>query len=84
VHNSVNEMLNKKLLIAKKVFFFSYLKDEKTGFCNINSSADKLIRIKNPYFKIKKQLIQEIYGFQENSFENKCSINKEAFEIKKE
>jgi hypothetical protein len=81
VHKVVNDMLDKKLLSSKQVFFFSYLKKGK--FCTINSNADKLIRIKTLYFKIKKQLIREVYGFQENSFENKCTMNKETFDTQK-
>ena len=82
VHQAINEMLNKKLLQCKKVFFFSYFKDEKYGICYVNKNADKLIRLKDIYFKKKMQLIQEIYGFEKNSFENKCCLNIEAFDIK--
>ena len=83
IHKAVNEMLNKKLLSAKKVFFFSYFKPEKNGICHVNENADKLIRLKDIYFKEKMHLIQEIYGFEENSFESKCCMNTEAFDIKK-
>jgi len=82
VHNAIVEMINKKLLSAKKVFFFSYFKDEKNGICYVNENADKLIRLKDIYFKKKMQLIQEIYGFEEKSFENKCCLDKETFNIK--
>jgi|SRR3989344_7825179 len=82
VHNAVNEILDKKLLSAKKVFFFSYHKDEKTGICNINKNADKFIRLTSNHFNKKKQLIQDVYGFKENSFENKCCKDIEAFDIK--
>lgn len=82
VHNAVLEMLNKKLLSSKKIFFFSYIKDEKTGICYVNKNADKLIRLKNIYFSKKMQLIKEIYGFEGKSFESKCCMNIEAFDIK--
>ena len=82
VHNAVIEMLNKKLLSAKKVFFFSYHKDEKDGICYVNKNADKFIRLKNIYVKKKMHIIQEIYEFEENSFENKCCSGIEAFDIK--
>ncbi len=81
VHYAVNEMLRKKLLSAKKVFFFSYIRKGK--FCYINLNADNLIKLQPPYFKIKKQLIQDIYDFEKNSFENKCCRNVESFDIKK-
>jgi len=82
VHNAVNEMLNKKQLLAKKVFFFSYINDEKTEICYIDKNADKLIKLKNIYFNKKIWLIQEIYGFEEKSFESKCCTNTEAFNIR--
>jgi hypothetical protein len=81
VHNAVNEMLKQKLLSPEKVFFFSYTKIDKT--CNINSNADKLIKLEEPYFKMKKQLIKDNYGFQEGSFEYESSGDAEAFDFKK-
>jgi LmbE family N-acetylglucosaminyl deacetylase len=81
VHRTVNEMLDRKLLSAEKVFFFSY---KKTGkICNINRNADMLIKLKEPQFKMKKQLIQKIYGFKKGSFEERCCRNVEAFDVKK-
>jgi len=74
-------MLDKKLLLAKQVFFFSYLKTKENS--NINSNADKLIKLENPYFKMKKQLIKEVYGFNEGSFEYESARDVEAFDIKK-
>jgi LmbE family N-acetylglucosaminyl deacetylase len=81
IHKIVNEMLEKRLLSAKKVFFFSY---KKTGkICNINKNADKLIKLEKPFFKMKKQLIQKIYGFKKGSFEERCCRNVEAFDVKR-
>ena len=82
VHNAVTEMLNKKLLQCKKVFFFSYFKNEKNGICCVNENADKFIRLSKLHFNKKKNLIQDIYGFEENSFENRCCLDKETFDIK--
>jgi LmbE family N-acetylglucosaminyl deacetylase len=81
VHRIVNEMLDKKLLSVRKIFFFSYKKRGKT--CNINPNADILIKLKEPIFKMKKQLIQKIYGFKKGSFEERCCRNVEAFDIKR-
>lgn len=80
-HRAICEMLDKKLLLAKQVFFFSYLKTKENS--NINSNADKLIKLENSYFKMKKQLIKEVYGFKEGSFEYESARDVEAFEIKK-
>jgi hypothetical protein len=81
VHKIVKEMLDRNLLSAKKVFFFSYKKRGK--ICNINPNADILIKLKSPHFKMKKKLIQKIYGFKKGSFEERCCRNVEAFDIKR-
>jgi LmbE family N-acetylglucosaminyl deacetylase len=81
VHKAINEMLKKKLISAKKVLFFSYVKTEKNS--NINPNADKLIKLEKPYFEMKKKLIKEIYGFQEGSFEYESCRDAEAFDFKK-
>jgi len=81
IHNAVNEMLKQKLISPKKVFFFSYVKTDKNS--DINSNADKLIKLEKPYFEMKKHLIKDIYGFQEGSFEYESAREVEAFNIKK-
>jgi LmbE family N-acetylglucosaminyl deacetylase len=81
IHQIVDEMLEKRLLFAKEVFFFSYRRKGK--FCNINPDADILIKLKKSCFKMKKRLIQEIYGFKKGSFEEKSCRNVEAFDIKR-
>jgi LmbE family N-acetylglucosaminyl deacetylase len=81
VHRAVCEMLDKKLLLAKDIFFFSYQKSNED--CIVNKNADKLIKLEKPYFKMKKQLIEEIYGFQKGGFEEKSCGNVEGFDIKK-
>jgi LmbE family N-acetylglucosaminyl deacetylase len=81
INRIVNEMLEERLLSAKKVLFFSYKKIGKV--CNINPNADILIKLKEPDFKMKKRLIQKIYGFKKGSFEERCCRNVEAFDIKR-
>ena len=80
VHNAVNEMLKKKSLGVKKVFFFDYIK--KDEICYNNSNADKLIRLNEFEYKMKKNLINRIYGFEKESFEFKCCKDAESFKIK--
>lgn len=81
VHKAINEMLKQKLIFAKKVLFFSYNKFDK--FCNVNPNADKLIKLEEPCFKMKKQLIEDIYSFKKGSFEYESCRNLEAFDSKK-
>jgi len=81
IHKAIEEMLKQNLISPKKVFFFSYIKTDKNS--NINSNADKLIKLEKPYFKMKKNIIKEIYGFNEGSFEYESCRDVEAFDIKK-
>lgn len=85
INKAVNEMLDKKLLSAKKVFYFSYhkMKNNFQNYAIYNSNADKLIKLKEPYLSMKKKLITDIYGFQKGGFEEISSSNIEAFDIKK-
>jgi LmbE family N-acetylglucosaminyl deacetylase len=85
IHKAVEHMLNKKLLSVKDIFFFSYNKVENDfqGYAIYNSNADKLIKLEKPYFKMKKKLICNVYGFQKGGFEEKSSGNVEAFNLKK-
>jgi len=78
VHKAVKEMLENEKL-AWKVFFFAYKK--KNRICSADKSADKFIKLSNLIFKRKKILIQKIYGFEKNSFEERCCKNIEAFDV---
>jgi len=85
VHYAVQEMLSRGLLLAEQVFFFSYKKvsNKHQGYAIYNSSADKLIRVKKSYLKMKKHIIQEIYGYKKGGFEEKSCKEVEAFNIRK-
>lgn len=80
-HKAVKEMLSKKLLLCKKVFFFSYYK--KGRFCHANRNSKKFINLNSFYLSRKKYIIQKIYKFKEGSFEDRCSSNAEAFDMEK-
>ena len=79
VHNAVIEMLNEKLLQSPQVFFFAYVK--KGEDCHVDSRASKFISLNSVELKMKKELITKIYGFREESFEERSSRNEEAFKL---
>jgi LmbE family N-acetylglucosaminyl deacetylase len=83
IHKTVKEMLNKKLLLVKKVFFFSYSpkKNNFQGYARYNSNADKLIKLNSNQLLMKKKIIKDIYGYSEGGFEEKSSDKIEAFNI---
>ena len=79
VNKAVKEMLKKKMILCEKIFFFSYTKKGK--FCYANKKSDKFINLDKKHFNQKKDLIKNIYGFKENSFEYACCGDKEAFNV---
>ena len=79
VHNAIKTMIKRGMLFCKKVFFFAYSRRGRECFAKKNS--DKFIRLKRFESIKKKNLIKEIYGFNENSFEEKCCKKVEAFNI---
>lgn len=85
IHSAVVEMLSKKLLIAKKVFFFSYSPRENNfqGYAMYNSNADKLIKLNSNQLLMKKKLIGQIYKYEKDGFEEKSSGEIEAFDIRR-
>jgi len=80
-HKAINEMLKGKQLVAKRVFFFEYRKSNSKGqdYGLYNSSADILIKLSSKELALKKHLIQDLYGFQKNSFEEKSCAGTESF-----
>ena len=80
VNKAVLEMLKKKMLSCKKIFFFSYVK--KRGFCYANKNSDNFIKLSSNQLKKKKNLIISVYWFGKNSFEDICCRNAEAFKVK--
>ncbi len=84
VHNAILEMLSRGLLLSEEVFFFSYkkMKNKNQGYAIYKQNADKLIKLKKPYFKMKKKIIQEIYGYKKGGFEEESCKDIEAFDIR--
>ncbi len=79
VHKAVKEMLNKKLLKARKVFFFDYIANDEIIIAN--KKADKFIKLNNTLLNKKKHLIVDVYGYPKNGFEERCCRDEEAFKV---
>ena len=79
VNGAVKELLKNKFLTARRIFSFSYIK--KKSSCNPNQKADKFIYLSNLILNKKKSLIQNIYGFKKDSFEEKSCGNIESFDV---
>jgi hypothetical protein len=85
VHKAIEEMLRRGLLLAEEIYFFSYkkIKNKYQGYAIYNSNADKLIKLKKPYLKMKKNIIEEVYGYKKGGFEEKSCKGIEAFDLRK-
>jgi LmbE family N-acetylglucosaminyl deacetylase len=81
VHKAVTKILKTRLLKAKKIFYFFYIKKNRLVYPGENS--DKFIKLSDISFMGKKKLIQNVYGFTKGSFEYLCCRGIEAFKIKR-
>ncbi len=79
VSNSVKKMIKERKLMCRKLFLFSYQKKGK--FCFANLKADKYINLDENELREKKNLIKNVYGFQDGGFEETCAAGSEAFSI---
>lgn len=80
-HKELNKIINKlvkdKILKTKSLMNFAYLKQENDyqGFCIPNSNTNNFIKLKSHELSIKKNLIKNVYGYQEGGFEEKsCNV----------
>lgn len=80
-YKAITNLFKKKELKTKKLFLFSYIKNEE--YCSYNPNADKFIKLKQIEFLMKKKIIKEMYGFPKDGFEEKSCGNIESFDILK-
>ncbi len=81
-HKAVNEMLTKRMLKAKKVFYFSYekQKNDYQGYAIYNPNAKILIKLNNKELLMKKSLIMNVYGYGKGGFEELSCGKIESFD----
>jgi LmbE family N-acetylglucosaminyl deacetylase len=79
VHKAVKLMIEEGMLKCKKIFFFSY--SRRGSQCHAKKNSDKFIRLQCNNLIKKKNLIKQVYGFDKNSFEERCCKKVEAFNL---
>jgi LmbE family N-acetylglucosaminyl deacetylase len=87
-HRAVLEMIKSKQLITKKLFFFDYKKinspTANTFFQSVpKKNRDNFIKLKSSLYNRKKDLVNNLYGFQSDGFESVCTRNVESFALYK-
>jgi len=68
-HLVVKKMVEKEELLTDNLFFFAYLADAEKKVCK-NAKADFFLKLKQKEFRIKKNIIKNLYGFSKFSPEN--------------
>lgn len=81
VHKAVVELLKTNHLSAEKLFFFCYRK--KGEWCYADRSSDEFIKLEKSSLQQKKKIICDLYGFNKNSFEERCCRGGEGFKVVK-
>jgi LmbE family N-acetylglucosaminyl deacetylase len=83
IHNAVIDLINKKTLKVKEIFFFSYEKRNNNyqGYAICNSNADKLIKLNSDELSMKKKIIMNTYGYEKGGFEELSCGKIEAFDV---
>ncbi len=85
IHKAVKKMIKDGILKCRKLFFFSYrLPNKKTLNKKIplpSINNDFSIKLKDLELSKKKEIINNIYGFQSDSFELLSCQNIEPFKV---
>lgn len=79
VHRAVKDLLQAKQLQAKKLYYFSYEMHKSDKYATPQKSANFEIKLSKPVFDKKLKIIQDIYGFQPDSFEHRSCHRIEKF-----
>lgn len=78
VHNAINSMLREKMMSCQWLFNFSYEKKGKYAYPRKGSGM--FINFSRNLLEEKKRIIQDVYGFGKNGFEERCCRQAEAFD----
>lgn len=68
-HQIVKKMVEKGELLTDNLFFFAYRADAEKKICK-NAKADFFLKLKQKEFRIKRNIIKNLYGFSKFSPEN--------------
>ena len=77
VHNAINSMLREKMMSCRKLFNFSY--ERKGKYAYPRKKSDMFMNSSRNLLEEKKRIIQDVYGFSKNGFEERCCRQAEAF-----
>lgn len=79
-HLAIKDLIKNKIITCEKLFFFSYQSDPKKNIVNNTKLSDFAIQLNSKELTTKKNIIEEMYGFNKNSFESLNCLPKETFQ----
>ena len=79
VHIVVKKLVENKKIVCDKLFFFAYKLSSKKRIINQTKKLDLVFNLNKNILKEKKDIIKNLYGFSQNSFENVSCLQKETF-----
>ncbi|MDP2910076.1 MAG: PIG-L family deacetylase [bacterium] len=77
-HLAVKQLIRERIITCKKLFFFAY--DLDSGNKIVNNKTDFSIRLDNDLLTAKKNIIERLYGFKNDSFEYLSCLPEETYE----
>lgn len=77
-HLAVKQLIRERIITCKKLFFFAY--DLDSGNKIVNNKTDFSIRLDNNLLTAKKNIIERLYGFKNDSFEYLSCLPEETYE----
>jgi LmbE family N-acetylglucosaminyl deacetylase len=88
IHNAIMAITKQNILIGKFLYTFAYKLSDKlvpstSMRIAIPKSSDMNVLLTKKEHEQKQKIINELYGFNKNSFEYLCSNKKESFKLVK-
>ncbi len=78
VSKVVKRLFQRKELVGQRLFLFAYEQDKDSGV-SLPAQADFYLALSEKEFRIKREVIKNIYGFNKMSFENGSCSKIETF-----
>jgi LmbE family N-acetylglucosaminyl deacetylase len=80
VHLAIKELVKeKKIITCEKLFFFAYQYQLDQNAIYNSPASNFVVELDNQTSTNKKGVIEKIYGFNKDTFENKMCLSKETF-----
>jgi len=80
VHAEVLSLIADGILECAELWTFAYDCDSATRACRPGPNADLLVELTEEQLAEKKRIVQEVYGYDEDSFEVRACVSPECYQ----